>query len=119
MGYIVTLGQAPNTYTGFRAASEDMEANAGELFVESLDGWSQEAITFPPTPQQKKQELVALFSELPLATRAGFADVASKVYNALDVGDVELATYFVTLAGQDPNADAQLIQQMLNILEAS
>jgi len=119
MGYIIALGQAPNTYTGFRAATADMEVNEGELFVESLEGWSQEAPpVLPPTPHQKKEQLVGLFSQLPLATRAGFADVASKVYNALDIADVELAVYFVTLAGQAPNADAQLITAMLAILEA-
>lgn len=117
MGYLITLGQAPNTYIGFRAANEEMEANEGEVLVETLEGYTQELPTLPPTPQQKKQALVALFSELPLATRAGFADVASKVYNALDIGDVELASYFVALAGQNPNADTQLIQAMLNTLE--
>lgn len=119
-GYIITLGERPNTYTGLRYATSISQISLGELFVESLEGWSQEAPpVLPPTPHQKKEQLVGLFSQLPLATRAGFADVASKVYNALDIADVELAVYFVTLAGQAPNADAQLIQQLLNILEAS
>lgn len=115
-GYLITLGQAPNTYTGFRTAFSDMPANDGEIFLETLEGYMQEIPVMPPTPQQKKQDLVALFSELPLATRAGFADVASKVYNAIDIGDVELAIHFVTQAGQDPNANQELITTMLNIL---
>ncbi|MFM7389686.1 MAG: hypothetical protein ACKO34_03550 [Vampirovibrionales bacterium] len=119
MGYVIILGQAPNTYIGFRATSEEMEANAGELFIETLEGWSQEAPPTPPiSPQQKRGQLIALFSELPLATRAAFADVSSKVYTALEIGDVALAVYFVTLAGQNPNADTQLIQMMLDVLNA-
>lgn len=118
MGYIVSLGQQPNTYTGFRAATADMETNAGELFVESLEGWSQEVPTPTPTPQQKRQQLVEMFSQLPLETRAMFADIASKVYTALDMGDTLLAIYFVQQAGQDPNANQELIAQMLEVLAA-
>ncbi|MFM7390277.1 MAG: hypothetical protein ACKO34_06605, partial [Vampirovibrionales bacterium] len=76
MGYLITLGQAPNTYTGFRAASEDMDANAGEIFVETLEGYTQEIPTLPLTPQQKREQLVELFSQLSLETRVAFAPVA-------------------------------------------
>lgn len=57
MEYIITLGQAPNTYTGFRAATIDMPVGEGELFVESLEGWSQEVVTPPLTPLSVLAEL--------------------------------------------------------------
>ncbi len=59
MGYIIILGQAPNTYTGFRASVDVNDVNAGELFVESLDGWSQEVPQLPPTPLSVLAELEA------------------------------------------------------------
>lgn len=59
MGYIIVLGQAPNTYTGFRAATIDMPVGEGELFVETLEGWSQEVVTLPPTPLSVLSELEA------------------------------------------------------------
>lgn len=47
-GYIIQLGQVPNTYTGFRMATDTMECHDGEQFVTTLDGWRM--IQPPPMP---------------------------------------------------------------------
>jgi len=57
MGYIITLGQTSNTYTGFRAATADMEVGQGEYFMESLEGWEQEALQIKPTPASVLKDL--------------------------------------------------------------
>lgn len=58
-GYIITLGQTPDTYTGLRYSTSGSQLNEGELFVESLEGWSQEVVTLPPTPLSVLAELEA------------------------------------------------------------
>lgn len=114
LGYIITLGQAPNTYTGFRAASDDMEVIKGELFVETLEGYTQVTCV---SPQQKRQQLGELFGALPIESRVAFAPIAATVYTALDMGDIEMAIYFVTQAGKNPIADQDLISKMLHLLK--
>jgi hypothetical protein len=119
MGYIITEGQDPNTYKGYRCATSDMEVNDGEQFVESLDGWSQEVLELPKSPQDKLRELTVLMGTLDLPTQALFLPVSSNVETALNAGNVPLAVFVVS--GIDTQGDAQLDalkQAVLAILEA-
>lgn len=89
MGYIVTLGQEPNTYKGWRAATEDFEVNQGELFVETLEGYTPEATK--PTGPEIASTITSLLLELPLATQAGFSQATATIGYFLDKNNPALA----------------------------
>jgi hypothetical protein len=118
-GYIITLGSAPKTYTGYRMATSDMEVFQGEKFIKSLNGYSQEVPESPQTPQDKLRELTTLMGTLDLPTQANFLPVSSGVETALNAGNVPLAVFVVN--GVDTQGSAQLDalkQDVLTILEA-
>jgi hypothetical protein len=119
LGYIITLGNEENTYTGYRCATSDMEVNEGEQFIESLDGWSQEVIELPKTPQDKLRELTALISTLDNATQRAFLYVSRDVFVVLQAGNVSLAYDIVDDVDtqNDPQREA-LKNAVLAILEA-
>jgi hypothetical protein len=106
MGYIITEGQDPNTYKGYRCATSDMEVNDGEQFVESLEGWSQEVLELPKTPQDKLRELTVLISTLDNATQRSFLYVSRDVFVVLQAGNVSLAYDIVD--DVETNGDPQL-----------
>ena len=120
LGYIITLGNEENTYTGYRCATSDMEVNEGEQFVESLEGWSPFIPPPPPkSPLQKLRELTVLISTLDNATQRSFLYVSRDVFVVLQAGNVSLAYDIVddVETNGDPQLDA-LKQAVLAILEA-
>jgi hypothetical protein len=40
MGYILKLSNKPQTYTGYRSATPDMDVHDGEQYVDTLEGWT-------------------------------------------------------------------------------
>jgi hypothetical protein len=105
-GYIITKGQSPNTYTGYRMATSDMEVLQGEKFIESLNGYAQEILALPQTPQDKLRELTALMAGLDLPTQASLISVSGDVITALNAGNVPLADFIVE--GIDTTNNPQL-----------
>jgi hypothetical protein len=107
LGYIITEGQDPNTYTGYRCATSDMEVNDGEQFVESLEGWSPFIPPAPPkSPQQKLVELTGLIASLDYETQADLLPYSGQIATALNAGQVEVAK--VVVGRIETNEDAQL-----------
>lgn len=118
-GFIVTKGTKAKTYTGYRCATDDMEVNEGEKFIKSLNGYSQEILELPQTPQDKLRELTALISTLDNATQRSFLYVSRDVFVVLQAGNVSLAYDIVddVETNGDPQLDA-LKLAVLAILEA-
>jgi hypothetical protein len=117
-GYIINLGIAPKTYTGYRMATSDMEVSEGEKFIKSLNGYSQEVLELPQTPQNKLRELVALMKTLDLPTQASFLPVSSGVETALNAGNVPLAVFVVNGIDTQGSAEVEALKQaVLAILE--
>ena len=115
-GYIITVGQSPNTYTGYRCATSDMEVNQNEQFIESLEGWSP---FIPPpapkTPQQKLVELTGLIASLDYETQADLLPYSGQIATALNAGQVEVAK--VVVRRIESNNDAQLHGLKGDVLE--
>jgi glutamate mutase epsilon subunit len=118
-GFIVTKGTKAKTYIGYRCATDDMEVNEGEQFIESLEDWSQEVLELPKSPQDKLRELTALISTLDNETQADFLSASAGIATALNAGQVGVAIVVVNRI--DTQGDAQLDalkQTVLAILEA-
>jgi hypothetical protein len=122
-GYIVQLGQATNTYRGYRAATADMEVGEGEQFIESLDGWTQEILPQPPSPQSVLATLEAWVATQPVPWVFKWASMITLLKdtftwwgaegnptNRQRVIDVVSALYGVE--GVDPNIVAFILQQV-------
>jgi hypothetical protein len=106
LGYIITEGQDPNTYTGYRCATSDMEVQQGEKFIESLEGYSQQIIVLPKTPQQKLVELTGLIASLDYETQADLSLYSGQIATHLNAGHIQVAK--VIVARIETNEDAQL-----------
>ena len=116
-GYIITKGTGAKKYTVYRCATSDMEVNEGEQFVESLEGWSPFIPPPPPmTLDQKRLILMSQFAALPELTRRAFKQTALDVEGFLRLNDVNNAIFFLEEAKLQPNADTDLIQNMINFL---
>jgi glutamate mutase epsilon subunit len=118
-GFIITLGTTPKSYTGYRMATSDMEVFQGEKFIKSLNGYSQEILAFPQTPQDKLRELTVLISTLDDETQADFLSASAGIATALNAGQVGVAIVVVNRieTNNDPQINA-LKQAVLAILEA-
>jgi len=100
LGYIIALGDAPNTYTSYRAADDEMQVKEGELFVPSLEGYAS-AIPIVEDKEalrkQTHQAMFAIFALLPEVDQQAFLksplfveiDNAMKVSLALGRSTVE------------------------------
>jgi len=117
-GFIVTKGTKAKTYTGYRCATDDMEVNEGEQFIESLKNWKQEVIVSPVTLDQKRLQLAESFKALPLATRVAFQAVAVTVDSALRLEDAELAVANLETAKTAEGADVELLQSMIDLIQS-
>ena len=117
-GYIITVGQSPNTYTGYRCATSNMEVNQGEQFIESLEGYSHQIVELPKTLDQKRLILMSQFAALPELTRRAFKQTALDVEGFLRLNDVNNAIFFLGEAKLQLNADTDLIQNMINFLNS-
>lgn len=118
-GYIITKGTGAKKYTGYRCATSDMEVNQGEKFIESLQGYTQEVLVLPKTPQQKLVELTGLIASLDYETQADLLPYSGQIATALNAGQVEVAK--VVVGRIETNEDTQLEslkQAVLAILEA-
>jgi len=105
-GYIITKGTGAKKYTGYRCATSDMEVQQGEKFIESLQGYTQEVLVLPKTPQQKLVELTGLIASLDYETQADLLPYSGQIATALNAGQVEVAK--VVVGRIETNEDAQL-----------
>ena len=94
-GYIITKGTSAKKYTSYRCATSDMEVQQGEKFIESLQGYIQEVLVLPKTPQQKLLELTALIASLDYETQADLSAYTPPIATVLSAGQVEVAKILV------------------------
>lgn len=107
------------TYSGWRMVQADWPLEQDEVLLESLDGYSQETLALPQTPQDKLRELTALMGTLDLPTQANFLPVSSGVETALNAGNVPLAVFVVNGIDTQGSAELDALKQaVLMILEA-
>lgn len=82
----------------------------------------KDAFDNPPPPplslEQKRLMLIETFRGLPIDTRVKFQAVAVNVDTALKLGDVELALFNLEGAKLVTGADVELLQSMIQLLEA-
>ena len=105
-GYIITKGTGTKKYTGYRCATPDMEVQQGEKFIQSLEGYTQEVLVLPKSPQQKLVELTGLIASLDYETQADLLPYSGQIATALNAGQVEVAKVVVNRI--ETNEDAQL-----------
>lgn len=118
-GYIITKGTGAKKYTSFRCATSDMEVKQGEKFVDSLEGYTQQIIELPKTPQQKLVELTGLIATLDYETQADLLPYSGQIATALNAGQVEVAKVVVNRIATNNDAQLEALKTaVLAILES-